>query len=80
MSNLIMIAALVYVSCAYLALVTFELLPGLSRISISDSDRNVALVLSALWPLAAVVFVITSLIQAVDWSVCRIRRAWGCEK
>lgn len=78
MSSLIMIAALVYVSCAYLALVAFELLPNLSRISVSGADRNVALVLSALWPVAAVVFVTASAIRIGYWAAWRIRSAWRC--
>ena len=76
MSNLIMIAALVYVSCAYLTLVMFELLPGLSRIGMSDSDRNACLALSALWPLVAVALVSRSLIWSLIWVG---ERAWGCE-
>lgn len=80
MSNLIMIAALVYVSCAYLTLVMFELLPGLSRIGMSDSARNASLVLSALWPLVAVALGSRLLIWVGGWSVCRIKRAWGCER
>ena len=80
MNHLIITALSIYAAGAYATLVAFELLPDLTRISISDSDRNIAIALSAVWPLPVLVLSVAALIRVVDWSIGQVKRAWRCGK
>lgn len=72
-------AVAVYATAAYVTLCVFVLCPDATRINYTRKDRDIALVLSALWPVPWLLFAIYIAIKVGDWCVAHVKKALNVE-